>query len=134
LTLATAWSIHVVSQLATGPTTALAEPSFLERCIENLVGNALQALREALVIPGVVRVAVIAESESVRVEVADNGPPLPPPLRSDPFSGGVTTHRRGTGLGLVSVRRLVDAMGGRVEYDELEPGWVRFSLSLRRVV
>lgn len=131
--LASAWSIHILCHLGTEPALALAEPSYLERCIENLVGNALQALRESQVIPGVVRVAVIAEEESIRVEVADNGPPLPPPLRRDPFSGGVTTHRRGTGLGLVSVRRLVDAMGGRVEYDEREPGWVRFSLTLRRV-
>jgi hypothetical protein len=130
--LAAARAIHMVCQRASGPALALAEPSFLERCIENLVGNALQALREAQVMPGVVRVAVIVGEESVRIEVADNGPPLPPPLRSDPFSGGVSTHRRGTGLGLISVRRLVDAMGGRVEYDEREPGWVRFSLTLRR--
>jgi signal transduction histidine kinase len=131
--LATARTIHLVCQRPGHPVLALAEPSFLERCIENLVGNALQALREAQVIPGVVKVAVIAEGDGVRVEVADNGPPLPPPLRGDPFSGGVSTHRRGTGLGLVSVRRLVDAMGGRVEYDEREPGWVRFSLTLRGV-
>ncbi len=131
--LATARAIHMVCQRPGRPALALAEPSFLERCIENLVGNALQALREAQVIPGVVKVAVLVDGETVRVEVADNGPPLPPPLRGDPFSGGVSTHRRGTGLGLVSVRRLVDAMGGRVEYDEREPGWVRFSLTLRGV-
>ncbi len=130
--LAKARAIHMVCQLADETAMAMAEPSFLERCIENLVGNALQALREAQVIPGVVRVAVIVEDDGVRIEVADNGPPLPPSLRRDPFSGGVTTNRRGTGLGLVSVRRLVDAMGGRVEYDEREQGWVRFSLTLRR--
>jgi signal transduction histidine kinase len=77
---------------------------------------------------------VLAEGEDVRVEVADNGPPLPALLRGDPFAGGVSTHARGTGLGLISVRRLMDAMGGRVEYDEREPGWVRFSLTLRRTL
>jgi signal transduction histidine kinase len=130
--LADARSIHVVCQSPPAAVEALGEPSFLERCIENLVGNALQALREAQVIPGVVRVTVNPQDDAVRIEVSDNGPPLPPPLRGDPFSGGVSTHRRGTGLGLVSVRRLVDAMGGQVEYDEREPGWVRFSLTLRR--
>jgi signal transduction histidine kinase len=130
--LAKARAVHMVCQRPSDPALVLAEPSYLERCIENLVGNALQALREAQVIPGVVRIAVGVEDDGVRIEVADNGPPLPPRLRSDPFSGGVSTHRRGTGLGLVSVRRLVDAMGGRVEYDEREPGWVRFSLTLRR--
>jgi signal transduction histidine kinase len=132
--LATARAIHLVCNLPERTATAMAEPSFLERCIENLVGNALQALREAQVVTGVVRVGVIDADDGVRIEVSDNGPPLPPSLRRDPFSGGVSTHRRGTGLGLVSVRRLVDAMGGRVEYDEREPGWVRFSLTLRRVV
>ena len=131
--LASARQIHIVCYRPGRALLALAEPSFLERCAENLVGNALQALQEAGRAAGIVRVAVFAEGESVRVEVADNGPPLPAPLREDPFSGGVSTHPRGTGLGLVSVRRLMDAMGGRVEYDEREPGWVRFSLTLRRV-
>ena len=71
--------------------------------------------------------------ETERIEISDNGPPLPPPLQKDPFSGGISTTARGTGIGLVSVRRLMDAMGGHVEYDEREPGWVRFSLTLRRV-
>ena len=131
--LASARQIHVVCYRPSRAVLALAEPSFLERCTENLVGNALQALREAGRESGIVRVAVFADGESVRVEVADNGPSLPAPLRGDPFSGGVSTHSRGTGLGLVSVRRLMDAMGGRVEYDEREPGWVRFSLTMRRV-
>jgi signal transduction histidine kinase len=131
--LASARRIHLVCYRPGRPVLALAEPSFLERCTENLVGNALQALRESQEQSGVVRVAVYLDEEAVRVEVADNGPPLPAPLRADPFSGGVSTRARGTGLGLVSVRRLMDAMGGRVEYDEREPGWVRFSLLLRRV-
>jgi signal transduction histidine kinase len=130
--LAGARRIHVVCYRPQRPVLGLAEPSFLERCVENLVGNALQSLREVHATAGVVRVAVYQDDERVRVEVADNGPPLPATLRSDPFAGGVSTRARGTGLGLVSVRRLVDAMGGRVEYDEGEAGWVRFSLLLRR--
>ena len=131
--LANARKLHIVCYRPSGPELALAEASFLARCTENLVGNALQALREAQVDAGVVRVSVLADGSEVRIEVADNGPPLPPPLQGDPFAGGVSTHSRGTGLGLISVRRLMDAMGGRVEYDEREPGWVRFSLTLRRI-
>jgi len=130
--LAGARQIHLLCYRPGRPALAVGEPSFLERCAENLVGNALQALRESGRSSGVVRVAVVADGDSVRVEIADNGPPLPQALRVDPFSGGMSTHARGTGLGLLSVRRLMDAMGGRVEYDEREPGWVRFSLTLRR--
>jgi signal transduction histidine kinase len=130
--LAAARRIHLLCYRPQRPMLGLAEPSFLERCVENLVGNALQSLREARATAGVARVAVVQDEGWVRVEVADNGPPLPPTLRADPFAGGVSTRARGTGLGLVSVRRLIDAMGGRVEYDEKEAGWVRFSLLLRR--
>jgi signal transduction histidine kinase len=111
---------------------AEAEPSLLERCVENLIGNAIQALREAAAIASWIRIALFPDGDWVRVDVADNGPPLPGALRDAPFSGGLSTHRSGTGLGLISVRRLMDAMGGHVEYDEREPGWIRFSLMLRR--
>ncbi len=109
------------------------EPSWLERCVENLVGNAVHALQHGFTPSPTVRVAVFAERDQVRIEVSDNGPPPPGVIRADPFLGALTPRRPGTGLGLVSVRRLVEAMGGRVEYDEREPGWVRFTLLLRRL-
>lgn len=112
---------------------ASAEPSLLERCLENLVGNGLHALRDAATPDPTLRVSVLARGEWVQVEVADNGPELPEPLRPDPFSGALAGRRAGAGLGLVSVRRLADAMSARVEYDEREPGWVRFTLFLRRI-
>jgi len=109
------------------PTWVWADPSYLERCLENLLSNALKAVG----LGGEVRVAVQEEGEWARLVVADTGQPLPQPLRSNPFGGGF--HQPGgTGEGLASVRRLAEAMGGRVEYDESEPGWVRFSLLLRR--
>jgi signal transduction histidine kinase len=101
----------------------------LERCLENLLANALEALGEE---GGTIQVGAREDPPWVRLEVADNGLPLPAFLRPDPFAGGVTTHRRGSGLGLASVRTLVEAMGGKVEYDEREPGWVRFTMLLRR--
>ncbi len=100
----------------------------LERCLENLLSNALDALGGA----GAIQVGVREVSPWILLEVADDGLPLPAALRGDPFAGGVTTRRGGTGLGLASVRTLAEAMGGKVEYDEKEPGWVRFTLMLRR--
>lgn len=105
-----------------------ADPVYLERCVENLVSNAVKAVG----LGGEVRVSVEEEGEWVRVAVADNGEPLPQGWRQNPFAGGPDAF--GAGEGLASVRRLTEAMGGKVEYDEREPGWVRFSLLLRRCV
>lgn len=125
--LAESRNVQLTAQLPPSPLEAWADRSYLDRCLENLLSNALKAVG----LGGEVRVAVQAEGEWVRLAVADNGQPLPPPWRNNPF-GGAGGHPGGSGEGLTSVRRLCEAMGGRVEYDENEPGWVRFSLLLRR--
>jgi signal transduction histidine kinase len=130
--LAETGRVDVAVFLPTGLAVAIADPTLLERCIENLLGNCLQTLCETGTPDPAVRVAVCPSKTHVAVEVANNGPPLPPALRDDPFAGGVTTHRAGTGLGLLSVRRLAESMGGHVTCEDDPSGWVRFVLRLRR--
>lgn len=130
--LAESGRVRVAVCRPTDPAIAIADPTLLERCVENLLGNCLQTLREAATPSPAVRVAVYRTGAHVAIEVANNGPPLPAQLRRDPFGGGVTTHQAGSGIGLVSVRRLAEAMGGSVTCEDDPAGWVRFVLKLRR--
>jgi signal transduction histidine kinase len=64
-----------------------------------------------------VRVSVQPRAGRVRVEVADTGPGIPPELHGrifDPYFRGPNVHKSGIGLGLATVKRVVESHGGRV--------------------
>lgn len=64
------------------------------------------------------------------VEVADRGAGLSPEVRARLFEPFVTTKRTGTGLGLVIVRRVVEAHGGRVAANDRVGGGTTFRVEL----
>ena len=51
----------------------------------------------------------------VHIDVVDAGPGIPPEVRDKLFTPFFTTKARGTGLGLATVRRIVEAHAGHVE-------------------
>ena len=82
----------------------------------NLLTNALDALGEA----GTLRVRTRAEPDAVVVEVADDGPGMPPEVVEHAFEPFFTTKGvgEGTGLGLdISRRIVVERHGGEIAID-----------------
>ena len=66
----------------------------------------------------------------VRLHVADTGPGLPPEMRERVFQLFTTTKRKGTGLGLAVVRKIVERHGGTVVIEAGEPHGARFVVEL----
>jgi signal transduction histidine kinase len=106
---------------------AAADRDQLYRVLHNLAQNAAQS--------GARRLAVrAAESETMLlIEVADDGPGLPPKARENlfrPFAG--SARPGGTGLGLAIAREVMRAHGGDIALDESTGSGTIFRLSLPR--
>ena len=103
-----------------GETQARVDPKFLRRVIENLVGNAREALQS---VRGEgrdlwVELALLQTDEGICLRVADNGPGIAEEVRANLFEPYSTYGKsKGTGLGLATVRNLVKAQGGEVSID-----------------
>ena len=79
---------------------------------------------------GAIRVSLAAEDASCRIAVSDTGPGIPPEVRARLFTPFVTTKSRGTGLGLSTVKRLVEAHGGEIRVDCPPEGGTTVVISL----
>jgi len=68
--------------------------------------------------------------EMVAVEVADDGPGIPPEFSERIFNPFFTTKPQGSGLGLAIVRKIVDAHDGHINVNSTEGKGTRFRILL----
>lgn len=108
----------------------LADYGQLQQVFYNLLDNAYYALAEQG--GGEIRVRTGAADGQVQIEVADDGPGVPPELRARLFEPFVTSKPRGegTGLGLSICRRIIEEHGGTISLEvDGRPG-ARFLIAL----
>lgn len=94
----------------------------LRQVLFNVLQNALEASPKG----GAVRCGAREESESIVVDVEDEGPGIPPEVARRIFEPGFTTKTApemgGLGLGLDTCRSLLEAVRGAITFRNLEPG------------
>jgi signal transduction histidine kinase len=106
----------------------LARGSELNQVWTNLLDNAIGALGES----GTINVRTRREAECAVVEITDDGPGIPEDVRARIFEPFFTTKAvgEGTGLGLDTVRRIVEERHhGTIEVDS-KPGETTFRVWL----
>lgn len=98
--------------------SARVDPDRLKEALLNLLVNAQQALEPAGGGTVVLRLrdaeGPATPSAGVAMDVEDDGPGIPAELMPRLFQASFTTKPDGSGLGLPTVRRLVELQGGRV--------------------
>jgi signal transduction histidine kinase len=101
--------------------------SELNQVWTNIIDNAIDAMRGQ----GELRVRTYREDNWVVVEIADNGPGIPPDIQAHIFDPFFTTKGvgEGTGLGLDTAQRIVKKHRGDIQVSS-KPGDTRFQVWL----
>ncbi|MBI5386216.1 MAG: PAS domain S-box protein [Verrucomicrobia bacterium] len=89
------------------------DPSQIKQALVNLCKNAMQAMTRG----GVLTLQTDITPDAVWVSVTDTGAGIPPEVLTRIFEPFYTTKKKGSGLGLMIVQRIVREHGGRIELE-----------------
>jgi PAS domain S-box-containing protein len=91
----------------------MADAELLKIAFVNLLMNGAHAMDGH----GVIRVSIDRSDGMYRIAFSDDGPGIPAEIREKIFTPFFTTKSKGTGLGLPTTKRLIDAHSGRIEIE-----------------
>jgi signal transduction histidine kinase len=117
------------------------DPDQLSQVFENLLINATEAAGESGTVEvGIERVPAPASAgdqdawgefdELVVVRVADDGPGISDEVKERIFHPFFTTKSQGSGVGLSTVKKIVDSHGGLIDVDRSALGGARFTVRI----
>lgn len=125
--------VELVLEAAPDVRLAPLDPGGMETCLTNLVSNGIDAavLRESP--GGKVIVRTREEAGDLIFEVADNGCGMDLEVKAKVFTTFFTTKGgKGTGLGLLTTRKIVQEHGGRIEMESHPDSGSVFRIRLPR--
>ena len=110
--------IAITIEAEAGATKVALDSDRLQRVVINLVENAAQALADHFTAhePRIV-LRTRALSDGLELQIEDNGPGIAPEILAQVFEPLFTTKRQGTGLGLPTVRQIVEQHGGTIAME-----------------
>jgi signal transduction histidine kinase len=105
--------LNVKTKLARQLTITPIDPKQIQQVLVNLIKNAMQAMTRG----GTLTLQTGEGGDGVWVSVSDTGGGIPQEQINRIFDPFFTTKKKGTGLGLMIVQRIVRAHGGRIELE-----------------
>jgi two-component system sensor histidine kinase HydH len=108
------------------PVLVDADRTLLRQALNNLLKNALEAMKET----GNVYVSIARDGDRLQIFVDDEGPGWASEVRGKAADPYVTTKAEGTGLGLSLVHRTALQHGGSLELEDRPGGGARVILTL----
>jgi len=110
------WTNEIKIDCSLAPkVAAFANREQLRQIVQNLVLNAVQAMKEGGVLSLATKLMQVNHKEVVEIKVADTGLGIEEKDLKKVFEPFFTDKEKGTGLGLTIVGRIVDGYGGKIE-------------------
>jgi nitrogen fixation/metabolism regulation signal transduction histidine kinase len=122
--------IRVHTELSANLPTVMADPEAIKRAIANLVDNAAEAMRDAVVREIQISTSLVESRDAVELAVSDTGHGVSREMKERLFLPYFSTKQRGTGLGLAIVSRIVEDHHGSIRVEENKPVGSRFVVEL----
>ena len=122
--------VKIYTHLPDNPVLVLMNDSLFAWVIENLTKNAVDAMEGQ----GEITFQVEERDKTVRIDITDSGKGIPKSKYKTVFNPGYTTKKRGWGLGLSLVRRIIESYhGGKIFVKNSEVGkGTTFRIELRK--
>jgi two-component system NtrC family sensor kinase len=98
----------------------------LKIVFQNLLVNGAHAMQGQ----GNIHVAVDTADSTCRIVFTDSGPGIPAEIRDRIFTAFFTTKSRGSGLGLATAKRLVEAHQGEIQVECPPAGGTKVTVQL----
>ena len=111
--------VNIVMNLSDDDHGVMLSVALFEWVMENLTKNAVDAMDGA----GTITITTIGEKERVAIEINDTGKGISRKNFKNVFNPGYTTKKRGWGLGLTLVKRIIEEYhGGKIFLIDSEIG------------
>ena len=103
-----------------------ADFAMLKRALINLIQNAVQAMPNG----GSLNINAKCKGNHAYISVEDTGEGIPEEVKSKLFTPLFTTKSKGQGFGLAVVKRLVEAQGGKINFESKQGKGTTFTIQL----
>ena len=126
--------IELVANFADGIAPIAVDAEEIHTCLANLLSNAMDACATSDKVHRRITLSTWEEEGTVVFEVKDNGCGMDYEVKQKVFTNFFTTKAsdKGTGIGLLTTRKIVQEHGGTVSFTSTEGSGSEFRISLQR--
>lgn len=89
------------------------DKTYLQRIIQNLVTNSIQAMPNG----GKINLTACRQDDKTKISVQDTGEGIPLEVRDRLFTPLTTTKTKGQGFGLAVVKKFTESLGGTITFE-----------------